>query len=283
MSRTWFPLLMAAAMVWLSVPGAAAESSKLAPGPIIRLNPPEQGFFTKELLCGGIPIKAPEVVTNAALWEAGRRLSRQLAHLPMVRSNLIAAGVEVHLIGQHQVTSDLPEFRKLKGKPLPEYKGETVDQRTRGLGGRLTSCGEENLLKLPTDHYFGRDILVHEFAHAIRNYGLPREVVARFNQQYQASLAAGLWKGAYAGSNPDEYFAELTMWYFGTHGDLNMTGPKPANGPEGLKNYDPKAFALFDDFYSGRIPISKVEPRHYFHPHRDSDEVTTNDPASDQK
>jgi hypothetical protein len=51
------------------------------------------------------------------------------------------------------------------------------------------------------------------------------------------------------------------MWYFGTHGDLSMTGPKPANGREGLQQYDPEAFALMDDFYSGRIDIGKIEPR----------------------
>jgi hypothetical protein len=51
------------------------------------------------------------------------------------------------------------------------------------------------------------------------------------------------------------------MWYFGTHGDLSMTGPKPANGREGLQMYDPEAFTLMDDFYSGRIDIGKVEPR----------------------
>jgi len=88
---------------------------------------------------------------------------------------------------------------------------------------------------------------------------MPLEVVARFDQQYQRSLAKGLWKGAYSASNPDEFFAELTMWYFGTHGDLNMTGPKPENGPEGFKKYDPEAYALFDDFYSGRIPIGKMD------------------------
>ena len=49
----------------------------------------------------------------------------------------------------------------------------------------------------------------------------------------------------------DEFWAELTMWYFGTHGDLGMTGPKPENGRDGLKKYDPEAFALMDDFYSG--------------------------------
>jgi hypothetical protein len=39
-----------------------------------------------------------------------------------------------------------------------------------------------------------------------------------------------------------------------------MTGPKPANGPDGLKKYDPDAYALLDAFYSGQIEISKVEP-----------------------
>jgi alpha-glucosidase len=132
------------------------------------------------------------------------------------------------------------------------------------MGGLLTSCGEENLLKLEKDHYNGRDICVHEFSHSIRNYGIPRDVRARFDEQYKNSLAKGLWEKSYAGSNPDEFFAELTMWYFGTHGDLHMTGPKPENGPEGLKKYDPEAYALLDDFYSGRIKIPKVEPRRRF-------------------
>jgi alpha-glucosidase len=228
----------------------------------IVLNPPEGDFFTREIFFHGIPIKAPSEVADGAIYEARDRIATELKNLPQVTSNLVAAGVEVHIIGQHQVTSDLPEFRDLKGKPLPEYQGKTIDERTRGMGGRLTSCGEENLLKLPTDHYFGRDILKHEFAHAIRQYGIPLPVVQRFNEQYQRSLDKGLWKGAYAASNADEFFAELTMWYFGTHGDLHMTGPKPANGPDGLKQYDPEAYQLFDDFYSGRIEIAKMERGH---------------------
>ena len=242
--------------------GLAAGSENEAGSNIIPLNPPEKGFFAKKLLFQSIPIKAPTEVTDEAVFEARSRIARELKNLPQVVSNLVIAGVEVHIIGQHQVTSDLPEFRDLKGKPLPEYKGKTIDERTRGMGGRLTSCGEENLLKLPNDHYFGRDILVHEFAHAIRQYGIPLEVVQRFNEQYHHSLDKGLWKGAYAASNGDEFFAELTMWYFGTHGDLHMTGPKPADGPDGLKQYDPEAYQLFDDFYSGRIEIGKLERGH---------------------
>ena len=233
------------------------------------ISPPEKDFFTKVLYFHGIPIKAPQVVADEALFAASNRLSLLLDHQPMVISNLVAAGAELHIIGRDQVTSDLPEHRRLKGKPLPEYNGLTVDQRTRGLGGLLTSCGEENLLKLDNDRYRGRDICLHEFSHNIRNHGIPRDIRARFDEQYKNSLDKGLWVKSYAGSNPDEFFAELTMWYFGTHGDLHMTGPKPANGRDGLQKYDPDAFALFDDFYSGRIIVSMMKSHR--HPPEDED------------
>jgi hypothetical protein len=219
---------------------------------IIAIDPPEKDFFSKLLDYEGIPIKAPKEVADEALFAAKARLSMMLVNLPEVRSSLRQAGAELHIIGRDQVTTDLPEWRRDKGKPLAEYNGMTRDERTRGMGGRLASCGEENLLKLENDRYKGRDICVHEFAHNIFQYGISSETRAKFKEQYKRSLAKGLWDKSYAGSNVDEYFAELSMWYFGTHGDLHMSGPKPENGPEGLKKYDPEAFALFDEFYSGR-------------------------------
>jgi alpha-glucosidase len=229
------------------------------------LDPPEKDFFSKRLDFHGIPIKAHAVVADAALFAAYDRLELLLTNLlelqPLVLSNLVSAGVELHIIGRDQVTTDLPEWRQDKGKPIAEYHGLTRDQRTRGMGGRLTSCGEENLLRLEKDRYRGRDICLHEFAHSIRNFGTSPNVRTLFNSQYRHSLDKGLWRGSYAGSNPDEFFAELTMWYFGTHGDLNMTGDKPEIGPEGLRKYDPEAFALMDDFYRGRIDVTKIERR----------------------
>ena len=38
---------------------------------------------------------------------------------------------------------------------------------------------------------------------------------------------------AYAGTNPSEYFAELCMWWFGTHGefiDSKLEHPSPGPG-----------------------------------------------------
>jgi alpha-glucosidase len=218
--------------------------------------PPEKDFFAKVLFYQGIPIKAPKEVEDDALYAARSRLSMMLSNLPSVCSNLARASAELHIIGRNQVTSDLPEWRFDKGKKLAEYNGLTIDERTRGMGGRITSCGEENLLKLPQDRYFGRDICVHEFSHCIYQYGISERIRNRFRHQYRDSLAKGLWDKAYAGSNDDEFFAELAMWYFGTHGDLHMTGAKPANGPDGLKAYDPDAFQLFDDLFSGRMNIS---------------------------
>jgi alpha-glucosidase len=232
--------------------------------PTIRIvDPPEQGFYSKVLDFHGISIKAHLVVSDEALYAAYDRLSLQLKNLPMVIANLAAAGAELHIIGRNQVTTDLPEWRQDKHVPLDEYNGLTRDQRTRGMGGRITSCGEENLLRLPKeqDRYFGRDICLHEFAHNIQGFGINSEVRARIDDQARKSKKMGLWLNSYAGSNSNEFFAELIMWYFGTHGDLSMTGLKPENGPEGLKKYDPDAYQLLDDFYSGRIEITKVEPR----------------------
>ncbi|MGA2656202.1 MAG: hypothetical protein ABSH34_01660, partial [Verrucomicrobiota bacterium] len=141
--------------------------------PVIRvIDPPESGFFAKRLSYEGIPIKAPANVVDEALFAARERLSMMLSNLPSARASLRTAGAELHIIGRDQVTTDLPEWRQDKGKPLAEYNGLTRDQRTRGMGGLLTSCGEENLLKLEKDRYRGRDICIHEFAHNILGYGV---------------------------------------------------------------------------------------------------------------
>jgi len=225
---------------------------------IVRLDPPEDGFFSKQLDYHGILIKSHAVVADEALLAAYGWLDRLLGRQEAARRNLADAGAQLHIIGKDQVTSDLPECRQFKGKP---YDGKlTIDERTRGVGGLVASCGEENLLKLPGDRYKGRNICIHEFTHTLFAYGLSADVRDRIKAQYRRSLDKGLWKGAYAATNPDEFIAELVMWYFGFRGDLAMAPPRPANGAEGLRAYDPEAYALLDDLFSGRLPSKLRRP-----------------------
>lgn len=239
------------AILWLAT-AASAQT-------IVTIEPPEADFFSKKLLCHGVPIKAHKDVSDAALREANRRIGRMLEHLPVAAENLAAAGSELQIIGKDQQVSDLPELRKYKGKTWSTDKNgktQTIDERTRGVGGLQASCGEENLLRLPSDRYRDhRDICSHEFAHTLLRYGLSENVRELVRKQYADSTIKGLWKGAYAGSNYDEFFAELTMWYFGSRGDYGQLDPKPTEGPKWLKQYDPEAFAMIEQIYSGNVTV----------------------------
>ena len=135
-----------------------------------------------------------------------------------------------------------------------------IDERTRGVGGLSASCGEENLLKLPSDRYRDhRDICRHEFAHTVFDYGLSPEVRAMAETQYAASIKARIWKTAYASTNANEFFAELTMWYFGSRGDFGRIEPRPKEGREWLRKYDPDGFALLDAIYTGKQRVRRLE------------------------
>ncbi len=224
---------------------------------VFRIDPPEGGFYAKRLDYKGIAIKAPAVVVDSALVEAQRRLDLMLHAMPDAVANLAVGGSELHIIGRDQVTSDLPEHLSQKGKP---FDGDmTIDERTRGVGGLVASCGEENLLRLPKDRYFGRDICLHEFAHTLMEYGLDNALRDKIERQYHLSLANGRWKTMYAATNPKEFFAELTMWYFGTRGDYGKISPPPVPGRDWLKSYDPDAFKLLDDIYCGRLVPARIK------------------------
>lgn len=200
---------------------------------IVPISPPEQGFFSKKIAYEGIPIKAHKDVDDRALLEARRRLAEMLGKTPEIVHNLVEVGAELHIIGKDQNTSDLPSERHWKGKPFEAYgKFFNIDERTRGVGGLPASCGEENLLKLPSDRYRDhRDICRHEFAHTVFDYGLSPDARAMVEKQYAASVKSGLWKTAYASTNANEFFAELTMWYFGSRGRLWSDRAPPQRRP----------------------------------------------------
>ena len=138
-----------------------------------------------------------------------------------------------------EMTTDVPEQRS--------WDKEYWDKRARGMGGKLSSCGEENLLNLKGDHYGKENILIHEFNHAVHQQGL-RVVDPTFNDRlkdaYKNAMAKGLWNGTYVATNPAEYWAEGVQAYFDC-----MRPQFGANTREKLEKYDAGLFELVDEVY----------------------------------
>ena len=68
-------------------------------------------------------------------------------------------------------------------------------------------------------------------------------------------------KPIYAGSNENEYLAELALWYVGGRGDWPRSMPPMQSGPEFIKKYDPDGYKLVDDLVSGRLDVKPTTPR----------------------
>ncbi|MDQ8005836.1 MAG: hypothetical protein REI64_13615 [Pedobacter sp.] len=228
---------------------------------IRKISPAYQQFYAKLLYNESIPIRSSIAVSDSALIVASEKMTMMLKYTENVRKNLITNGAEFHIIGKNEQTSDLPEFRHMKGVSYQDHGITTdIDKRTRGMGGIYASCGEENLLKLPLDQYAGYDIFVHEFAHTFMDFGIDSNLRQKIVHQYKTSIGSGLWKGVYAASNAQEYWAELSSWYFGAHGDMlpnRMSSP----GRAWLRKYDPKGYSLLDSIYSGKLESGLIEKK----------------------
>jgi xylan 1,4-beta-xylosidase len=217
-----------------SVPQAVREKFDLAP------------FYQKFLDAGGLPILSSAKVSDAALLEAAHLIDQMLAAREDVRQEMVGRRVRIVVMAPTEMTTDVPEQSHMDS--------EYWDRRARGLGGRICSCGEENLLNLPDDRYSNENILIHEFAHTIHNYGLRRldpEFNRRLKDIYDRSLEKGLWKDTYAATNAEEFWAEGVQSYFDCNAPHRRRVHNEVNTREELKEYDPELFALIDESFKG--------------------------------
>src|SRR5947199_3342647 len=190
-------------------------------------------FYKKYADALGIPILSSEKVPDAALLVARDIVIHMLANHPEYRQEMIGKRMRVGVMALSESTTDIPEHRDLK-KPPPgdprltegEKRGyetgtgiatmsdkEYWDRRARGLGGNPTTCAEENLLGYPDTRYYGENIFVHEFSHAIMGVAirtLEPGLNAQIHEAYREAMGKGLWKNHYASTNASEYWAEGT-------------------------------------------------------------------------
>ena len=244
-------------------------------------------FYEKYADAYGIPIIAGRVVEDAALLVARDIVNYMLLKRPDVRAEMVRQNYRVGIIGRDQGQTDLPEYRDYK-KPaiddrrltntererynLPGGIASMTDQeywnrRARGLGGRYTTSGEENLLGIPGSRYYGEHILVHEFSHGIMSALRTADPVfhAEIQNAYDAAKAKGLFKGHYAENTVAEYWAEGTQWWFWSNYAWSAPTGERLWTPDSLKAYDPALYDLLDRVYaSHRIPADiyhAKEPR----------------------
>jgi hypothetical protein len=230
-----------------SLTAKASAEQKVGPVPpslrkVLKLDP----FYEKYADAGGLPVLSSAKVSDDGLLEAVYLIDQMLANRDDIRQAMIKGEVFFVVMAPDEMTTDVPEQRDMTPK-------DYWDNRARGLGGRICSCGEENLLNLPGDRYAVENILIHEFSHTIHNFGLS-EVDPKFDERlkgiYEQALADGLWKDTYAATNREEYWAEGVQDYF----DCNASAPRPTvhndiNTREELQKYDPRLFALIDDVF----------------------------------
>ncbi len=195
-------------------------------------------FYKKYLDVKGMPVAASAEVADQALQRTYELVTHLLAGRPDVLNAMMSNGMYLIIIGKDQVYTDMPEYRH---HPNPAYQNE----RVRGTGGKPTSFGEENLLCLPLDRYDDESIGVHEFCHTID--GTLRSIDPTWNERrntaFRHATEKGLWKDAYAGSNPGEFWAEVSQAYFDC-GRANNWNHGPIARREQLKVYDPETYEL---------------------------------------
>lgn len=254
----WFAAVLLFALSVSLLPRAlgAPEAREVAPAPRMIVRPVTDDFrkslkldpfYEKVADYKGLPILTSGKVSDAGVAEARYLIGKMLADRDDITKALVKANCRFVIMAPTEMTTDVPEQRHMKNDPKTDW-----DKRARGLGGRITSCGEENLLNLKGDRYARENILIHEFGHCIHQYGL-RAVDPKFDGKLRAIYAratdSGLWKDTYAATNAGEYWAEGVQSYFDCNAPPNAGVHNDINTREKLAKYDPDLFELIDDVF----------------------------------
>jgi hypothetical protein len=250
MSRRVFVLAFAILTLTHAEPERIKEPPKVpraSVGPVpealrtkLKLDP----FYEKYADAGGIPVLASKKVSDEGVAEAVFLIDAMLADRDDIRAALAGRGVRFVVMAPTEMTTDVPEQRHMKNDPRTDW-----DKRARGLGGKITSCGEENLLNLKGDRYRNENILIHEFSHAIHRYGIgvvEKDFDRKLQDCYRNAIDKGLWTDTYAATNHSEYWAEGVQSYFDCNAPPNKGVHNDINTREKLAKYDPDLFALID-------------------------------------
>ena len=178
----------------------AETGSVCVPGPV-PANAGLDPFYSQGCQVNGFWVVANEVVDPEAITRSAETVAAIFATDNRLAPTLTEFDIRLGIIGRDQRTTEMPEYRDLN-EVFPETDW---DSRARGLGATferpLVSAGEENVLCLADDRYLGEDILLHEFAHVLHEFGyrtLDSDFDADLVAAYDQAIANGTWDNTYA-------------------------------------------------------------------------------------
>ena len=207
-------------------------------------------FYQQWIDVGGVPVLASAETNPYAVKEAAYLIKQMIGHRQDVLQALAENGVRFSVMAYTEMTTQIPEHSYLR----PDFYW---DIRARGLGGQTTSCGEENLLNYLNDPYWTENTLIHEFAHTLHRNGLNMVdpgFDSRIGLTYDAAINKGLWKGTFASTDRDEYWAEgVQSWFHANANEKN--DPALHNNIDTraeLKAYDPDLARLLTEVFGDR-------------------------------
>jgi hypothetical protein len=230
----------------------------------------DTAYYTKYADANGYPILASAKVSDAAVAIVRDQVNYMLGNRPDVRDTMIAHGGRVVVMAETEYTMDVPEQRRwvvpkyLDPRLTPQERSRYYEPgglgsmtaegywnpRARGMGGTLTTCAEENVRGYYNTRYWGTNICVHEFSHAIMGAGIGNADPKWFQQivdSYKRAKASCLrTANGYSGNTFNEYWAGGVEWYVGNGGRERS----------GLKEADPTLYELV----SRLIPETKLVP-----------------------
>ena len=187
-------------------------------------------FYEQWINVGGLPIIASAKVNPYAVKEAAWIISKMLGHRPDVLRSMAESRIRFTIVAHNELPSEVPDIGN--HRPYPFYSD------VRQIGAYCTACEtvygpEENILY--PGEFKRYSILIHEMAHGLHRAGL-NQIDPTFDERlktaYNAAMQKGLWRGTYASTDPDEYWAEGVMaWFYA----------RPSTGiksPDELRTYD---------------------------------------------
>jgi hypothetical protein len=151
----------------------ARQQPSVMPPPAVFKVP---AYFTKFTYAREFPVIGSKSVSDEALLKANDTIRKMFAYRHDILKALIADDARLVILGRNERLSDLPPFQDTRTKP--GFDDARYLDYAAGL--KLMVVPEENVLRLPSDPFAGKNMVVSVFAKGLHHATASRPVIAKF-------------------------------------------------------------------------------------------------------